>query len=243
MSAMMRMAMMAAQGSAGESGPADPHWANVVSLLHFDGADASTTFTDEAGNTWTAHGNAQIDTAQSMFGGASGLFDGTGDYLSSTFASGLPLSEVFTLEGYARFNSLASDGGLIFLGNIASNDNRVQIDVRSNGSSAFFAALPAAVDQWNIVAPNGTFTVGPWYHVAAVKNGTSAVLYVDGNSVASTGSAGTTPNTGSTAYLATARRSNAQRVHNGWLDEWRITDGVARYTSNFTPPTAPFPNS
>ena len=51
------------------------------SLLHFNGADASTTFTDESGKAWTASGHAQIDTAQSVFGGASGLFDGTDDYI------------------------------------------------------------------------------------------------------------------------------------------------------------------
>ena len=56
----------------------------TVALLHMDGADTSTTFTDESGKTWTANGNAQIDTAQSVFGGASGLFDGTGDYLSAS---------------------------------------------------------------------------------------------------------------------------------------------------------------
>src|SRR3972149_9214360 len=51
-------------------------------LLHMDGANGSTTFTDEMGQAVTANGNAQISTAQSKFGGASGLFDGTGDYLS-----------------------------------------------------------------------------------------------------------------------------------------------------------------
>jgi len=51
-------------------------------LLHMDGADGSTTFTDEAGHTVTANGNAQIDTAQNVFGGASGLFDGSSGYLT-----------------------------------------------------------------------------------------------------------------------------------------------------------------
>src|SRR3990167_5725818 len=51
-------------------------------LLHCDGVDAATTFTDEIGKAVTANGNAQIDTAQKKFGTASGLFDGTGDYLS-----------------------------------------------------------------------------------------------------------------------------------------------------------------
>lgn len=53
------------------------------SLLHFDGADTSTTFTDESGKIWTPNGNAQLSTAWSAFGTASGSFDGTGDFIST----------------------------------------------------------------------------------------------------------------------------------------------------------------
>jgi hypothetical protein len=52
---------------------------SVVLLCHFDGSDASTTFTDEKGHALTAFGNAQLDTAQFKWGSASGLFDGSGD--------------------------------------------------------------------------------------------------------------------------------------------------------------------
>lgn len=53
-------------------------------VLHADGADAGTTFTDSSatGHTVTANGNAQIDTDRAVFGVSSGLFDGAGDYLS-----------------------------------------------------------------------------------------------------------------------------------------------------------------
>ena len=57
--------------------------AYTKALLHFDGADESTTFTDESGKTWTAQDNAQLDTSVKKFGTASGLFDGTGDYVDS----------------------------------------------------------------------------------------------------------------------------------------------------------------
>lgn len=71
---MLRRAMMAGGG--------DPYWANVVSLLHMDGANGSTTFTDQKGKTWTPNGNVQISTAQSVFGGSSAAFDGVNDSLS-----------------------------------------------------------------------------------------------------------------------------------------------------------------
>ena len=56
-----------------EAGGGDPYFANVSLLLHCDGSDASTTFTDSSsnGHTVTASNDAQIDTAQSKFGGAS----------------------------------------------------------------------------------------------------------------------------------------------------------------------------
>ena len=62
----------------------DPYWANVSLLLHFEGTDASTTFTDSSSHTrtFTVSGEAQIDTAHYVFGTASGLFDGTGDYIT-----------------------------------------------------------------------------------------------------------------------------------------------------------------
>ena len=72
-------------------------------LLQFNGADASTTITDvNAGgsaHTWTANGNAQIDTAQSKFGGASLLCDGTGDYVTTPDHADFTLgSSDFTID-------------------------------------------------------------------------------------------------------------------------------------------------
>ena len=60
----------------------DPFAANTVLAMHMDGTNGSTTFYDQCGKTVTANGNAQINTAQSKFGGSSAYFDGTGDYLS-----------------------------------------------------------------------------------------------------------------------------------------------------------------
>ena len=81
---------------------------NTLLLLHCNGADTSTTFIDSSRShkTVTPNGNSQIDTAQSKFGGASSLFDGTGDYLS------VPDSEdwnfgtgSFTFDFWVRFNA------------------------------------------------------------------------------------------------------------------------------------------
>src|ERR1051326_1904624 len=95
---------------AGTISSVDPNFSSVVLLCHMDGADGSTTFTDQKGHTMNANGSVQIDTAQSRFGGSSCLFNGTTDVIGSVdtddwwFGSG-----DFTIEAFVRFNSLSGD--------------------------------------------------------------------------------------------------------------------------------------
>jgi len=94
--------------------------AYTVSLLQFDGSDGSTTFTDGATggtHTWSASGNAQIDTAQYKFG-QSGLFDGAGDKIVSDYSSDWNLgSGDFTIDGFVRWNALPNiNTGNVILG-------------------------------------------------------------------------------------------------------------------------------
>src|SRR3990167_5305793 len=84
---------------------------DCVLMLHMDGTDGATTFTDSSDNakTMTAVGNAQIDTAQSKFGGASGLFDGTGDWLTTPDSTDWDLGTGdFTIDFWIRFSSVAN---------------------------------------------------------------------------------------------------------------------------------------
>ena len=111
--------------------------AYTKSLLHFDGTDASTTFTDESGKTWTAHGNAQIDTAQSVFGGASGYFDGSGDYITT------PDRADFDFDGQ-QFTSDEAANFLIALGG-SSCTNRTITVAGNNGISTPSQALTDAI--------------------------------------------------------------------------------------------------
>jgi hypothetical protein len=87
---------------------------NTVSLLHFNGSNGSNIFTDESGKVWTAFGNAQITTTQSKFGGASGNFDGSGDYLRTPYTSDFDLSGGdFTIDTWFNTNSFAAYQNLI----------------------------------------------------------------------------------------------------------------------------------
>ena len=89
-----------------------------------------------------------------------------------------------------------------------------------------------------LASSGAPLTTGAWYHVALVRASGIVTIYVNGNSVAS--ATITTSITGT--YLAVGGYYSTSYTFNGYIDDFRITSGVARYRYNFTPPAAPFPN-
>lgn len=212
--------------------------ANTLLLLHCDGTDASTSFPDvsPSARTVTAVGNAQVDTAQSVFGGASALFDGTGDYLSvpdsSDWAFG---SGDFTFDMQARFSSLAATRGLF--GQATTNVNNTLRAYVSTAGAVFFNLRTAGVDTVLASSASGAVVINTFYHMAFVRNGTDWSIYLDGVSIASaTVSASVADYTGVLRFGADGT-SGVQMA--GWLDEIRVSN-IARWTSGFTPPTAEY---
>ena len=88
-----------------------------------------------------------------------------------------------------------------------------------------------------------TFVINTWYHVAWTRDGNDDFrMFVDGTQVGSTiNSTITLHNSTSDLQIGRFRSTPNQRPFYGNIDEFRITKGVARYTSNFTAPTVPFP--
>jgi hypothetical protein len=113
-------------------------------------------------------------------------------------------------------------------------------DVSTNDGWQFSAATGGSL-LVNYYTPYTTITTNTWYHVAVVRNGTSFKTYINGAEVHTQ----TTSNSlgdYTTPLVIGARTFDYNVKLNGYIDELRITKGVARYTSNFIPPTAPFPN-
>lgn len=222
------------------SAATDPSFANVSLLLHFDGSDGSTTFTDSSSNahTVTAVANAQIDTAQSMFGGASGLFDGTLDRITipthSSF-SGIGTGD-FTVEFWARYNAGGVSHTFFDMGYTSASSLLLQTDSGASGSIKL-KVWAAAV---NIATESTGASTGVWYHYSVTRTGTTLKIFRDGTETASVTSSASFSNT-STIGIG-ARSSDGAAALNGWLDEMRVTKGVGRYTGSFTP-SGPFPNS
>lgn len=208
--------------------------ANIKLLLHMDGTDAATTFTDSSptAHTMTANGNAQIDTAQSKFGGASGLFDGTGDYLSTVdsaehdFGSG-----DFTIDCWVRFPT----------GTLSGTET---IAAKLTGTTGWILRLQPDTEFRLFHSTTGSVSVAlslaadTWYHLACVRNGSNIMFFKHGVQQGTSQTANATYDGGAVG-LTVGAYSSGTGPFNGWMDELRIVKGTAVWTSNFTVPDAP----
>jgi len=206
-------------------------------LLHCNGADASTTFIDSAmGKAVTAVGNAQIDTAQSKFGGASGLFDGSGDYLtvvdSTDWAFG---TGNLTIDFWVRFAG-ASVQMCVFFGQGTSINDRFYCYWEANIIVVYHLTAGIGTTIYN---KSWTPSVNTWYHVAIVRNGNNWDIYINGASLG-TVSTSITINDLAAVFVIGKNDQASSYYINGWLDEIRISKGIARWTGNFTPPTSAY---
>jgi Concanavalin A-like lectin/glucanases superfamily len=205
-------------------------------MLHFNGADASTSFPSNnslgAGHVFTAQGNAQLDTAQYKFGGASLLCDGAGDYASTPASSDFTLADSnFSIDCWIRVVSLAANNGICGQNTDANNSMRFLV-ANGTGLLLWIGVIGGITIQ--ITQSLGSIAINTWYHVAVVRNNGVITLYQDGIAVASAPDARTYP--AFTGLFAIGQDSGSQFL-NGWLDEFRFTVGLARWTANFTPPT------
>ena len=181
--------------------------------------------------TLTAYGNAQIDTAQSKFGGASALFDGVSDAIKvTTGLSDFEGSGDFTYEFWLRTT--------------AAGGRYAIVDQRNNSNSAttfniFLWDGTLNLYQNGFISFGGTWANNTWYHIAVTKSGTTYKAYQNGSLIGTVTGAGTIPTVGE--FNIGLANDEINWDYNGWLDEIRVSDTV-RYTSNFTAPTSAFAN-
>jgi hypothetical protein len=239
---------IAASAGIWPSAGGDPYWANVSLLLHMNGSNGSTTFTDSSSNAFsvTANGNAQISTAQSKFDGSSGYFDGSNSYLTiPTNPNLLPGVADFTLEDWVYVSGNNNSGnttnktlfGTSWSGSTPSGSFLLMLDGADNNRVLFLG--------WNTLALYSTTTLstGQWYHLAVTNVSGTFRLFVNGVQEDSGTSSLNLNNNTSPIYIGRyVDPGQFNGFFNGYIDDLRITKGVARYTSDFTPPTAPFPN-
>lgn len=217
----------------------DANYASVALLLHGDGANGSTTFTDNSPSpkTFTAYGNAQISTAQSQFGGASLYFDGTGDYIQASASTDFAFPGDFTIEFWSRKSANGSGGYDCALTTDTTNGSATNGWVVELSSTRGFALLYAGVVvfSYNVGINDST-----WNHWAICRSGTTLRAFKAGAQVYS-GTYSTSMQANGVFGVGGSSVLTGYRF-NGYLDDIRITKGVARYTAAFTPHTVAHPD-
>jgi hypothetical protein len=205
------------------------------SLLHFDGADGSTAFSDVTGKSWTRYGSILISTTESKFGGASGRFNGTSQYIDTGASSDFVLgTDDFTLELQYRPDDISA-GYRCLLADLLYN---------STGGWALYQN-GANLEFWRggakIAERTGSLAATTWQHIAVSRVSGQTRVFREGVS----GSAGTdtTNYTNNRFQIGHVLSSGIHYYAKGYIDEVRFTKGTGLYSSTFTPPSSAFPDS
>ena len=238
--ALMAVASIAGGGASNIS---DPTFNNVELLLHMNGSNGSTTFTDNSSNafTVTANGNAQISTTRSKYGNASAYFDGDGDYLSIADDAALEFgSGDFTVEFWLYVPTDASNSkGIANKGTWPSNASSFLFYYGGGNELAFYASSDGV--SWNIVSDGrfqNTLTKGVWQHIAVSRSGNTIRGFLDGVKKFEVTSSAALHNNSSPLVIGSGNGGSEGIKAN--IDELRIKS-EAVYTIDFTP-TGPFPD-
>lgn len=237
---------------------------NTSLLLHFDGANLSTTFTDSSTNAYvfqqgTGASAAVIRTENKKFGtGSLHSSAATGAncaiYLVGVKPTPLNLqTSTFTIEWFADYTGAGSAVGVYGTGQacfhitVLKGSNKFQIEYSPSGSYAQpndYKAIDFANSTWN-----------GWRHYAVVRNGNGIEMYAEGNRLSATiadgpggasdfffyGHPGSGKGVSATEGIAVGDNwvASDYGLRRSYMDELRIST-VSRYTANFTPTTSAF---
>lgn len=223
------------QGLMMVDGAGDPYWSYVTSLLPCTGAAGSTSFPDAKGFNWAPTGNVAISSAQQLFGLNMAYFDGAGDYLRGNAGIFNFNGQSFTWEAFV--NTSQTTKNVIASGRWGTN-----------GGWELFAQAgkPLICAVWNgsgyhemggtAVLPSGATT-----HISVGYAAGTYYLSVGGVVDAVPNANIPASNAAFLAVLGDDRSAPSPLEFAGYLGQQRMTLGACRYTSNFSPPTAPLP--
>ncbi|WP_347472710.1 LamG-like jellyroll fold domain-containing protein [Acinetobacter thermotolerans] len=229
----------------------DPYWSYVSSMLLFQGANNSTAFIDEKGVEWARRGDPRISTTQHIIGGSSGLFSDN-NYISTNTISPFEFSasEDFTVEAWVYIPSSAT----FFQGEIPIICAGVQQTTSDGGgwNLCIFddpnAVLRLERDNINGTVHEAKFYAGvpvprdTWIHVEFGRiSGTTYGFWqgeLKGTTTSQNGISFNIPNVKSVSIGSGNNVSTQNYWHfDGFVNVVRVTKGICRHTSSFTPPT------
>lgn len=186
--------------------------------------------------------DTQIDTETLKYGTGSIKFDGTGDRIRIPYSPEAYYgSQDFTIEVWVNVPNVSgvkplityrSDTNSHYGFSISINNNKVDVAMSNSGSA------------WTIVSSSTeTISANTWTHVAVVRNGSNIYTFINGvrDTLTTTYSGINYTYTVPVLIGISGESGNYVYYYTGYMDDFRITKGIARYTANFDPPTKAFP--
>jgi hypothetical protein len=209
----------------------DVYFDSVKLLLPLDGENNGTTFTDYSKNPLVvSRNNAVTSTAAAKFGGSSAYFNGSTAYLAVANGAILLHAADFTIECWVYATSLPPSNWQALFSNF--NDSGANNGLRLLLGP--YGQLLWGSTTANIQTANSVISLNTWTHVAiTVSNGTGRI-FVNGINVGESANAAPTA---STVTFKIGSTNGSAWFFAGYIDDFRVTVGVSRYTANFTPPT------
>ena len=207
----------------------DPYWSNVVLLLHGD------TLTDSSPTPLTfTNSGVTVDTSTKKFG--------TGSlYLNGSSYAPLPSSAdvafgtgAFTIEFWCRRPSWASDA--VPLSKWTAGGTGFLMVLANGAFSIYLSTFTPISFYWSAPAAD------TWVHLAMTRDASGNLrAFLNGTQIGSTVVNNASVNANYSPLCVGANEDGTAKL-TGYIDDLRITKGVARYTANFTPPSAQFPD-
>lgn len=210
--------------------------AYTVLMLHMDGTDEGTTFTDSStsAHTVTANGQTNTEIGQSMFGSASGQFDGTDDYLSIPDSADWNFGNGdFTIDFWVY--SINSSGQIIG----QSLDSLTNWYIRINSNTIEFGYILANVSK-ALYVTTSSISTNTWTHIEVSRSGTDILIFINGFkqilTVTTAISTTSMPDLSDPLVIGCRVFSTTKdRDYNGYIDELRVSKGICRHTNSFIP--------
>ena len=214
-----------------------------VNLLHFNSYNTSTVIIDESSQIWS-NSTCTIDTSQSRFGGSSLNLNGS-SYLSLSPSSLTPYTlgnNDFTIEMWIRSNSLPSNGQYqILYSQYYSSNTRLLLFIYNNSGTYELRAeiWSGGVEYFSYAHALAGFATGAWHHIAWSTKTSVHRFFYDGVEQGPDN-----PNSYTIPLIASQNiyigGVTGVTYWNGWIDEFRFSNGISRYNANFTPELSQF---
>jgi len=209
----------------------------MVLLLHFNGTDGANSARDwsNSEHAMTFGGSGEISTDQQKFGTAS-LYTpgGSSDYVECTIDNDFDFGTGdFTIDFWVYFNSTSGYQCMVEAG---SYNNGVMFRADNATTATLYIDGTDTSISWSR-------NTDQWYHVAIVRSGSTAYIFIDGTEKTSFSNSDDIDCSGSTDFrIGSATHTTGQTI-DGYIDEFRVLNGRAAWTSNFTPPTQEYKNA